>query len=340
MASRCSLKPHQLPEPIALRRTLSWRAASCCWRAAAPRFRRRSTWPRILTRCAALGSSDPVLAANKRLVFDMWRSIVDAGHTEAADEMLAEDYIQHSPVLRTGRKAFKEIFSVVPRREIPAAGGTAAGREHRGRQPGGDEPAGAGAGARRCARLRHDALQPVPGGQGPTRGALAFRPRRAGADVPLPEDGGPQPVVGAVGDAQLALLQSPDPQLARNKRLVFDLWRADRGCRSRGARARATCTQASSNTIPNAASGIEGFRRHFAARAARQIQPWITAPVVALVAEGDLVALVTMQEHPHPVRAGRTYTTTWFDMFRIADGRIAEHWDDAVPAELPGESAW
>src|SRR6478735_9159773 len=69
---------------------------------------------------SALASPDPTLAANKRLVFDMWRSIVDAGHTEAADTMLAENYTQHSPVLRTGRKAFKEIFSVVPRRDIPA----------------------------------------------------------------------------------------------------------------------------------------------------------------------------------------------------------------------------
>jgi hypothetical protein len=37
-----------------------------------------------------------------------------------------------------------------------------------------------------------------------------------------------------------------------------------------------------------------------------------------------------MQEHPHPLRADETYTTTWFDLFRIADGRLAEHWDPAV----------
>jgi predicted SnoaL-like aldol condensation-catalyzing enzyme len=68
---------------------------------------------------AALASADATLAANKRLVFDMWRSIVDAGHIDLADEMLAEGYTQHSPVLPTGREAFKKIFSVVPRRDIP-----------------------------------------------------------------------------------------------------------------------------------------------------------------------------------------------------------------------------
>ena len=37
---------------------------------------------------SALGSADPSLAANKRLVFDMWRSVVNAGHIEAADQMV------------------------------------------------------------------------------------------------------------------------------------------------------------------------------------------------------------------------------------------------------------
>jgi predicted SnoaL-like aldol condensation-catalyzing enzyme len=26
----------------------------------------------------------------------------------------------------------------------------------------------------------------------------------------------------------------------------------------------------------------------------------------------------------------RTYTTTWFDMFRVVDGKIVEHWDPAT----------
>lgn len=26
----------------------------------------------------------------------------------------------------------------------------------------------------------------------------------------------------------------------------------------------------------------------------------------------------------------KKYTTTWFDMFRIEEGKIAEHWDSAL----------
>jgi predicted SnoaL-like aldol condensation-catalyzing enzyme len=288
---------------------------------------------------AALSNPDPALAANKRLVFDMWRSIVDAGHTEAADQMLAEGYIQHSPVLRTGRKAFKEIFSVVPRREIP---------------PLVEPPLVQSIAENNLVVM--SLLEKVAARDGTpayiTTHFNLFRVENGllaehwhsvhtppGADVPLPQDGGPQPVTGSLGDAQRMALESPDPKLARNKRLVFDLWRTvvDAGHEERAAR---FMHRHFIEHNLNTGAGIDGFRQHFSARPDQQVEPWIKAPVVAIVAEGDLVALVTKQAHPHPARAGRTYTTTWFDMFRIADGKIIEHWDDAVPGEPAAESAW
>jgi predicted SnoaL-like aldol condensation-catalyzing enzyme len=256
-----------------------------------------------------------------------------------ADVMLADGYTQHSPVLRTGRKAFKEIFSVVPRREIPAL----------------VEPPLVQSIAEGNLVVM-SLLERVPAREGsPAYITTHFNLFRAengrlaehwhsvhtppGADVPLPEDGGPQPVVGRLGEAQRGLLESADRRLAGNKRLIFDLWREiiDAGHEARADR---YMDAAFVEHNPNAGMGIAGFRKYFSARADRQIQPWIAAPVVALVAEGDFVALVTMQEHPHPVRAGRTYTTTWFDMFHIVNGRIAEHWDDAAPGEATTTSAW
>ena len=35
---------------------------------------------------ALLKSSDPKLAANKKLVFDMWRAVIQGGHTEMAEQ--------------------------------------------------------------------------------------------------------------------------------------------------------------------------------------------------------------------------------------------------------------
>ncbi len=36
--------------------------------------------------------------------------------------------------------------------------------------------------------------------------------------------------------------------------------------------------------------------------------------------------------------AGKHYTTTWFDMLRITDGKVAEHWDSAMKG-APGPVA-
>jgi predicted SnoaL-like aldol condensation-catalyzing enzyme len=49
--------------------------------------------------------------------------------------------------------------------------------------------------------------------------------------------------------------------------------------------------------------------------------------LVWIVAEGDVVVVAVRRELPDLAREGQTYTTTWFDMFRIADGKIVEHWD-------------
>jgi predicted SnoaL-like aldol condensation-catalyzing enzyme len=288
---------------------------------------------------AALASTDATLAANKRLVFDMWRSIVNAGRIELADDMLAEGYIQHSPVLRTGRAAFKQIFSVVPRREIPTlvepplvasvAEGNLVVMSLLERMPARD--------GSNAYTTTHFNLFRVDGGRLAEHWHSVRTP--PGPDVPSPEEGGPQPVTGVSGAAQLALLESRDPSLAANKRLVFDLWReiVQAGQEERADRyVDASFIEHS----PNAASGLGGFKAHFAARANQPVEPWIRAPVVAVVAEGDLVTLVTMQEHPHPSRAGRTYTTTWFNMFRIVEGRLVEHWDAATMSDERADSTW
>ena len=58
-----------------------------------------------------LQSNDPKLAANKKLVYDCWREMLEAGHIELADKYLAETYMQHNPTVPTGRKGFVDLFS-------------------------------------------------------------------------------------------------------------------------------------------------------------------------------------------------------------------------------------
>jgi predicted SnoaL-like aldol condensation-catalyzing enzyme len=277
-----------------------------------------------------LASDDPVLAANKRLVFDLWRSVVNAGHVEVADRLLTEDYIQHSPVLPTGRAAFKKIFSAVPRRDpIPDV----------------VQPPLIAIVAERdlVAMMLVEKLQESRGSGNYTTthfnlfrvasGRLAEHwhsvQRAPAPDLPAPEKGGPQRVTGVSGLAQFALLEAADPQLAGNKRLIFDMWRhvLDAG-REELADLYLRPDYVEHN--PNIAAGRDAFKAYFSRRDNLPIETTIRAPLVAMIAEGDLVVQAIMREHPHPSRAGETYTTTWFDMFRVADGRLAEHWDAAI----------
>jgi predicted SnoaL-like aldol condensation-catalyzing enzyme len=49
--------------------------------------------------------------------------------------------------------------------------------------------------------------------------------------------------------------------------------------------------------------------------------------VVSVVAEGDYVTVGILRECMDPRAPGKTYTTTWFDMWRFVDGKADEHWD-------------
>jgi predicted SnoaL-like aldol condensation-catalyzing enzyme len=59
-------------------------------------------------------------------------------------------------------------------------------------------------------------------------------------------------------------------------------------------------------------------------------------PVVAVLAQGDLVIVVTKRTLTNPRDPSQKYTSTWFDMWRIKDGKADEHWDAAtIPAAMP-----
>jgi len=128
---------------------------------------------------------------------------------------------------------------------------------------------------------------------------------------------------------QEALLASADPALAANKKLVFDFWRVV----FEGGHLELTDKYLAEGYIqhnPNVPTGRAAFVEFFKRFAkAKEIQPRIAAPLVSIVAERDLVILSFVQRTKDPKDASKTSTTTWFDMFRIENGKIAEHWDCA-----------
>jgi predicted SnoaL-like aldol condensation-catalyzing enzyme len=51
-------------------------------------------------------------------------------------------------------------------------------------------------------------------------------------------------------------------------------------------------------------------------------------PILNIIAERDIV--MVMSQRPMKDAGGKPYITTWFDTYRVIDGKISEHWDPAL----------
>jgi predicted SnoaL-like aldol condensation-catalyzing enzyme len=130
------------------------------------------------------------------------------------------------------------------------------------------------------------------------------------------------------GEAQQALLTSPDPKLAANKKLVYDMYRAIvQGGHAEMVEQFFTPEYIQHN--PNVGSGRDALAAFLrGSRPARPIAPTVTLPILDIIAERDIV--MVMSQRPMKDADGKSYTTTWFDTYRIVGGKISEHWDPAL----------
>jgi len=128
---------------------------------------------------------------------------------------------------------------------------------------------------------------------------------------------------------QEKLVASSDPRLAANKRLVYDFYREvfEGGHMELAEKYMAESYIQHNPTVPTGRPAFVDFFSKFAKP--KPIEPKVKAPLVSIVAEGDYVVLSFVREVVEPSDPAKKYTTTWFDMFRIENGKIAEHWDGA-----------
>jgi len=75
---------------------------------------------------------------------------------------------------------------------------------------------------------------------------------------------------------------------------------------------------------PNIADGVQGFRDYL--QELRQAFPLVRGEVKHLFADGDFV-IVHMHAKPKPDEAGLAIV----DFFRLAEGRLVEHWEVRQP---------
>ncbi|NVJ96529.1 MAG: nuclear transport factor 2 family protein [Alphaproteobacteria bacterium] len=127
---------------------------------------------------------------------------------------------------------------------------------------------------------------------------------------------------------QQTLLESADPALKANKKLVYDFWVKVFLGRD-AALAPDYVAESYIQHNPNVPTGRAPFIGFLKSLEKPDVAPTGIPDLVMITAERDIVILAFRQERKHPTNEGETYTTTWFDMFRIEDGKIAEHWDSA-----------
>jgi len=135
-----------------------------------------------------------------------------------------------------------------------------------------------------------------------------------------------------------ALFTSRDRRLHANKQVVLHIVR-DLLEAGHWSDAPKYLTKEYHQHNPNVASGLEPVMKFFAGSPSRAIparNAWRTR-VVSVTAEGDLVVVATVRELPTPQDPTKTYTTTWFDMWRIKGGKADEHWDGATLPPAPSK---
>ena len=139
-----------------------------------------------------------------------------------------------------------------------------------------------------------------------------------------------EPVVG-VKDPE-SLFKSSDAKLNRNKEAALHIMRELLQC-GQWDRAGEWLTDAYHQHNPNAASGLKGVVTYFTqvVKVKRTDNCGkLTTEVVAVMADGDYVTVLTPRKYPDPRTPGKEYYTSWFDTWRFVNGKADEHWDPAT----------
>jgi predicted SnoaL-like aldol condensation-catalyzing enzyme len=129
-----------------------------------------------------------------------------------------------------------------------------------------------------------------------------------------------------------ALFVSKDPKLNANKQVAYHIIKELIEA-AHWEKADQYLTERYIQHNPLAASGRDGVVKFFTEVVKAKpvpIPPKMKSKIVAVVAEGDLVTVAYVREMKDAKDPTKSYTTTWFDMWRFKDGKADEHWDPAT----------
>jgi predicted SnoaL-like aldol condensation-catalyzing enzyme len=273
--------------------------------------------------------------ANLGMVLDWWREVIENGHMELTTKYQAEDYIQHNPNVPTGREAFVSFFTnvvgVKPQNPIAAAlkrtpvVSGAKGDfvflifEQEQKHP--TDPS---------ATYRSNSFEILRIENGKVQEHWDSAKRVAvPAGAPKPpafEQPKAHPERGNMGTLTAEEKKNLDIGVMELKDMLQygHLELADK-----------VMDPGYIQHNPNVPQGRDGFKQYMArtpGRTPQEIKPeWVRPPSLTLVS-GPYVVFMFDRTEKDPNDPSKEYVWNHFDVIRIENGLIKEHWDEAVMA--------
>ena len=272
---------------------------------------------------------------NLTFVLNWWREVIQGGHLDLSSKYQADDYIQHNPNVPTGRAAFVSFFEnvvgVKPANPIPAA----------------LAPAPVVSGAKGdFVFLVFEQQSPDPRDATKSYHHNSFEVLRLqngkvqehwdSAKRMAPPPGAPKPAAFEQPASQMA--RGSMGVLSADERRNLELATLELKDMLQYGHLELADTVMDPGYIqhnPNVPQGRDGFKQFMSrvpGRTPREIKPeWINAPSLSLVS-GPYVLMMWDRKDKDPNDPTREYVWNHFDVVRIENGLIKEHWDEAVIA--------
>lgn len=129
-----------------------------------------------------------------------------------------------------------------------------------------------------------------------------------------------------------ALFTSQDPVLNANKQVAYHIMKdlLEAGQWGEADKYLSERYLQHNPNVPSGRASVVGFFTRVLKVDPKPVPEKMATPVVFVNAEGDLVTVATVRTEKDPKDPAKTYTTTWYDTWRIVDGKADEHWDAAV----------
>ena len=140
-----------------------------------------------------------------------------------------------------------------------------------------------------------------------------------------------QTAVVGVTDAE-ALFHSKNPKQEKNKQAAYHIMKELLEA-NHWEMADQWITERYIQHNPQASDGraaVVKFFTEILKRKPSAVPDKLGTPIVSVVAEGNYVIVTQPRQMKDSKDPTKTYTTTWFDMWRFVDGKADEHWDPAT----------